>query len=324
MKEIKKIKFFFIFFLFFLFSQLIISENKIKPLDVKKIADGVYVHYGKHENIYEGSNIGDIGNLGFIIGDESIAVIDTGGSYQVGEALKLAIKKISQKPIKYVINTHVHQDHIFGNTAFLSEGVIIYGHFNLKKALKERGSQYIRQISEAGNKIKGTKIIFPHKIIAETSPDQVKKLSDKITINLGNRKLLLTSYPTAHTYSDASVFDLKTKTFFVGDLVQDERLPTMDGLVKNWIKVLNEIEKVDFKIMVPGHGKIQKDNTALKQTRTYLQVLYDDVVDALKKDIPAEKVIEIAGSSEKDKWILFDRVNPGNVVRTFMRYEWEY
>ena len=324
MKEIKTIKFFFIFILFFLFSQLIISENKIKPLDVKKIADGVYVHYGKHENIYEGSNIGDIGNLGFIIGDESIAVIDTGGSHQVGEALKLAIKKISRKPIKYVINTHVHQDHIFGNTAFLSEGVIIYGHFNLKKALKERGSQYIRQISEAGNKIKGTKIIFPHKIIAETSPDQVKKLSDKITINLGNRKLLLTSYPTAHTYSDASVFDLKTKTFFVGDLVQDERLPTMDGLVKNWIKVLNEIEKVDFKIMVPGHGKIQKDNTALKKTKTYLQVLYNDVIDALKKDIPAEKVIEIAAESEKDKWVLFDRVNPGNVVRTLIRYEWEY
>jgi len=324
MKEIKTIKFFFIFILFFLFSQLIISENKIKPLDVKKIADGVYVHYGKHENIYEGSNIGDIGNLGFIIGDESIAVIDTGGSHQVGEALKLAIKKISKKPIKYVINTHVHQDHIFGNTAFLSEGVIIYGHFNLKKALKERGSQYIRQISEAGNKIKGTKIIFPHKIIAETSPDQVKKLSDKITINLGNRKLLLTSYPTAHTYSDASVFDLKTKTFFVGDLVQDERLPTMDGLVKNWIKVLNEIEKVDFKIMVPGHGKIQKDNTALKKTKTYLQVLYNDVIDALKKDIPVEKVIEIAAESEKDKWVLFDRVNPGNVVRTIIRYEWEY
>ena len=324
MKEIKTIKFFFIFILFFLFSQLIISENKIKPLDVKKIADGVYVHYGKHENIYEGSNIGDIGNLGFIIGDESIAVIDTGGSHQVGEALKLAIKKISKKPIKYVINTHVHQDHIFGNTAFLSEGVIIYGHFNLKKALKERGSQYIRQISEAGNKIKGTKIIFPHKIIAETSPDQVKKLSDKITINLGNRKLLLTSYPTAHTYSDASVFDLKTKTFFVGDLVQDERLPTMDGLVKNWIKVLNEIEKVDFKIMVPGHGKIQKDNTALKKTKTYLQVLYNDVIDALKKDIPAEKIIEIAAESEKDKWVLFDRVNPGNVVRTLIKYEWEY
>ena len=141
---------------------------------------------------------------------------------------------------------------------------------------------------------------------------------------MGNRKLFLKSHPTSHTYADATVYDLKTKTFFVGDLVQDERLPTMDGLTKEWIKLLDEIEKVDFKIMVPGHGKIQTDNAALKKTKTYLQVLYNDVIDALKKDIPAEKVIEIAAKSEKNKWLLFDLVNPGNVVRTFMRYEWEY
>ena len=72
------------------------------------------------------------------------------------------------------------------------------------------------------------------------------------------------------------------------------------------------------------HGKIQKDNSALIKTKTYLQVLYDDVINAIKNDVPAEKVIEIAAKSEKDKWLLFDRVNPGNVVRTFMRYEWEY
>ena len=121
-----KIKiFFFIFFFLFLISPLISAKNKIKPLDVIKVADGVYVHYGKHENLYEG-NMGDIANLGFIIGGESIAVIDTGGSYIVGEALRLAIKKISQKPIKYVINTHVHQDHIFGNAAFVSKGAILW------------------------------------------------------------------------------------------------------------------------------------------------------------------------------------------------------
>ena len=298
--------------------------NQIQPLDVKEIAEGVYAHIGKHENFYENNNLGDIANLGFIIGDESIAVIDTGGSHQIGEAFRKAIKKVSKKPIKYVINTHGHQDHIFGNTAFISEGATIYGHYNLKKFLQERGSQYVRQINEIGDEIKGTSIIFPHKIIAETSQDETKKLSDEITIDLGNRKLLLVSHPTSHTYADATVYDLKTKTFFVGDLVQDERLPTMDGLTKEWIKLLDEIEKVDFKIMVPGHGKVQTDNAALKKTKTYLQVLYNDVIDALKKDIPAEKVIEIAAKSEKNKWLLFDLVNPGNVDRTFMRYEWEY
>ena len=318
-KKIFFVKIFFIIFINFL------NAETLKPLKVVEIADGIYIHYGKHEHFYEEKdNVGDIANLGFIIGDNSIAVIDTGGSHQVGEAFKLAIKKISKKPIKYVINTHGHQDHVFGNSAFVSEGATVYGHYNLKKFLKERGSQYVRQIVEAGDKVKGTSIIFPHKIIATTSSDETKKISNEIIIDLGNRKLLLTSHPTAHTYSDATVLDLKTKTFFVGDLVQDERAPTMDGLTKEWIKLLDEISKVDFKIMIPGHGKIQTDRTALNKTKKYLTVLYNDVIESLKKDIPAEQVIKTAAQSEKKNWVLFDRVNPGNVARTFMRYEWEY
>ena len=315
---------FILFKVFFFILIHSLNAEIIKPLKITKIADGIYIHYGKHENFYENNNIGDIANLGFIIGDDSIAVIDTGGSHQIGEALKLAIKKVSKKPIKFVINTHGHQDHIFGNTAFASEGATIYGHYKLKKFLKERGSQYVRQISEAGDNVKGTSIIFPHKIIATTSSDETKKLSNEITIDLGNRKLLLTSHPTSHTYSDATVYDFKTKTFFVGDLVQEERLPTMDGLTKEWIKLLDEIAKVDFKIMVPGHGKIQTDKTALNKTKKYLTVLYTDVINSLKNNVPAEKVIDTAAQSEKDEWVLFDRINPGNVARTFMRYEWEY
>ena len=315
--------FYFIFFLISFFSYQLIAETKIKPLNVIEIVDGVYVHYGKHENLYEG-NLGDIANLGFIIGDESIAVIDTGGSYKVGESLRLAIRKISSKPIKYIINTHVHQDHIFGNAAFISEGSLIYGHYKLKQALRERGSLYLAQINQIGDDGKNTKIVMPHKIIAETSTDETKKLSNRIIIDLGNRKLLLTSHEVAHTSADASVYDLNTKIFFVGDLVQDERLPTMDGLAKNWIKVLDEIEKVDFKIMVPGHGKIQTDNTALNKTKKYLQVLYDEVIEVLKKNISVEEGLNTIAQSEKNNWVLFDRVNPGNIVRTFMRYEWEY
>ena len=318
----KKNIFFCCLIIFFLVSPLIIAKNKIEPLNVIEITDGIYVHYGKHENIYEG-NVGDIANLGFIIGDESIAVIDTGGSLVVGEAFRLAIKKISQKPIKFVINTHVHQDHIFGNIAFVKEDAIIYGHYKLKKALQERGSQYMAQINQMGDELKGTRIIFPHKIIAETSKDETKKLSNSITIDLGNRKLFLTSHEVAHTYSDVSVYDLKTKTLFVGDLVQDERLPTVDGLAKNWIKVLNQIEKIDFNIMVPGHGKIQTDNSALNKTKKYLQILYDEVIEVLKKDIAVEDGLKTIAQSEKNNWVLFDRINPGNVVRTFMRYEWE-
>ena len=59
------------------------------------------------------------------------------------------------------------------------------------------------------------------------------------------------------------------------------------------------------------------------QTKKYLQILYDEVIEVLKKDIPVEDGLKTVAQSEKNNWVLFDRINPGNVVRTFMRYEWE-
>ena len=96
------LRIFFIFILYFLPNPTMLFGNQIQPLDVKEIAEGVYAHIGKHENFYENNNLGDIANLGFIIGDESIAVIDTGGSHQIGEAFRKAIKKVSKKPIKFL------------------------------------------------------------------------------------------------------------------------------------------------------------------------------------------------------------------------------
>ena len=82
----------FVLLIFFIFFKALLADQ-INPLKIKEIANGVYVHIGKHEHFYEEDNVGDIANIGFIIGDNSIAVIDTGGSHQIGEALRLAIKK---------------------------------------------------------------------------------------------------------------------------------------------------------------------------------------------------------------------------------------
>ena len=64
--------------------------------------------------------------------------------------------------------------------------------------------------------------------------------------------------------------------------------------------------------------------TSLNKTKKYLQTLHDETIDVLKNDIPIEEALKSIAQSERSKWVLFDRVNPGNIVRTFMRYEWEY
>ncbi|HSR02170.1 MAG TPA: MBL fold metallo-hydrolase, partial [Methylophilaceae bacterium] len=86
---------------------------------LKNVGDGIYVHHGEHLDIDAGYQ-GDICNISVVIGDKGVAIIDTGGSLKVGQTLHAAIRNITSLPIQYVINTHVHPDHIFGNGAFVA------------------------------------------------------------------------------------------------------------------------------------------------------------------------------------------------------------
>ncbi|MEO8333109.1 MAG: MBL fold metallo-hydrolase, partial [Gallionella sp.] len=104
------------------------------PLSVVQVAPGIYVHHGVHRDI----NIdygGDICNIGFIVGSKGVAVIDTGGSPKIGAQLRAAIRKVTDLPILYVINTHVHPDHVLGNAAFKGDQPTFVGHEKLADAM---------------------------------------------------------------------------------------------------------------------------------------------------------------------------------------------
>ena len=93
------------------------SLADVPAFDMQEVAPGNYVHLGRHASIEEPGR-DDIANIGFIVGEKCVAVVDTGGSVRVGMALKTAIRERTQLPICYVINTHVHFDHLLGNRAF--------------------------------------------------------------------------------------------------------------------------------------------------------------------------------------------------------------
>src|SRR5712671_1898739 len=100
------------------------------PLAVTEIAAGIFVHNGVHEEASSG-NKDAIANIGFIVGAEAVAVVDPGGSFEEGAALREAIRTRTAHPIRYVILTHVHPDHIFGAAAFRGDDPDFVGHAKL-------------------------------------------------------------------------------------------------------------------------------------------------------------------------------------------------
>lgn len=283
------------------------------PLSVSKIADGVFVHTGKHNDFGEHYD-GDIANIGFIVGAECVAVIDTGGSYKVGKALRESVKAVTALPIRYVINTHSHPDHIFGNSAFEQDQPEFIGHANLTKILVVNQDSLIRGLTkDLGEDAIGSKIIPPTRIVEET-----------MDIDLGGRILHLKAWPKAHTSTDLTVFDNKTNTLWTGDLLFISRTPSLDGDLKGWISAIDALKTINAQITVPGHGNpTEEKNVMLDKQNAYLTLLLTNVRSSIKNGVNLMDAISRDGQGGKGDWLLFEAVNRRNVNLAYPQLEWE-
>ena len=305
-------------FILYIFSLLFFTGNILASsthLSITEVAPGIFVHQGEHHDVDEGYQ-GDICNIGFIIGKDSVAVVDSGGSLEIGKALKASIRERTSLPIKYVINTHVHLDHIYGNAVFVNKNTKFIGHSELPKAMQLRKEIYERLNLEYLNTPIEKSIQIPPSIFIKVNESQI--------FDLGERKIKISAYPSAHTNNDITIEDLKTGTLWAGDLLFVERTPVVDGDIHGIIKVIDQLLSLKINLVIPGHGTPTiKWREAFKKHKNYFIILRDEVRNAIAEDIGLQEAIETVAQSEAKKWELFDVQNPRNINQAYTQLEWE-
>jgi quinoprotein relay system zinc metallohydrolase 2 len=274
----------------------------------------VFVHQGAHEET-TAANMGAIANMGFIVGRRCVAVVDTGGSLENGRRLRLAIRQKTSLPVCYVINTHVHPDHVFGNAAFKPDAPAFIGHEHLAAALLARRDHYRKTLA----RLIGEQAASVSELIAPT-----QAVSSEMTIDLGGRVLQLRAWPTAHTDTDLTVLDQATGTLWLGDLLFERRVPSLDGSLKGWLAVMETLRGVPARLVIPGHGAPGADwPGAMRDQERYLRGLLRDVRQAVRdRKTLSEAVANVAGD-ERSRWLLFDDYHARNVTTAYTELEWD-
>lgn len=293
------------------------------PLDIKQVPDKPIWYSTGNPGIPGKGNEGNTSNAGFVVTSDGIAVFDALGTPSHGWALLQAIRKISDKPIRYVIASHYHADHIYGLQAFRD-------HTDALIVAQERAGEYKENDQIADEKAdqrldqrRGVLEPWVNDKTRVVPPDITFK--DRMTIVLGDRRLTLLYAGPAHSSSDSMMMVEPDGVLFAGDIVQNSRIPFMnsdDVSTAQWLKALDEVEKLDPKFIIPGHGSSStRAKEAIAFTRDYIQYVRAAMTKAVQDWVDFDAAYAQTDWSVYKDMPAFAANNRGNAYRIFLELE---
>lgn len=257
---------------------------------VVPVAGGVHALFGRG------------GNIGFLVGSDAVVVVDAQFK-DLGPGIIRQIQKVSDKPIKYLVNTHHHGDHVGGNDSFRPFAVII-AHDNVRKRMIDAPATILRdypsrleEARKAGNEQRATalaeQIEWAKKVRIEEIPAPFVTFDSELRIHVGDETIHVWHTPPAHTDGDGVVFFEKARVVHMGDLLFNKVIPYIDagagGSAKGYLNALDKVlarVPPDAKV-IPGHGELT-DVAGIKAFRQYIV----DILEAARAAKAAGKTRE--------------------------------
>ncbi|OLE80783.1 MAG: hypothetical protein AUF76_14170 [Acidobacteria bacterium 13_1_20CM_2_65_9] len=255
-------------------------------------------------------------NTGFVIGDDGVAVIDTSASVdadgnfgtETTKQLLATIRKLTKLPVRFVINTHYHLDHVSANAVFVDAGAIVLAHRNV------RGWIHSENLRMFGKDIKPQQKAFIEALLPPTvTYDQ------PVDLYLGSREIRLRTF-SGHTGGDSVVLIPDAKVVFAGDLFWRNMLPNLiDASTKPWIDTLDTLAKNQADAtFVPGHGNVgnAQDVAAFREYLATLRKLVSDAQALRKSGEALADAVMPALSDKYNRWDFFKYLARPNILET--------
>ena len=263
-------------------------------------------------------NQGFISNSAVIIGDDGITVVDALGSPSLAEQLLAEIRKISDLPVKRVIATHYHADHIYGLQVFEEQGA---------EVMAPAGVEEYLQSQAAVDRLEERRFSLEPWVNDDTrlvDPDQY--LNKSTTIDEGNVKLVVNYLGKAHSEADLTVFVEPDNVFITGDVIFEGRIPFVgDSDSKAWLETLNDMAKKEgIAALIPGHGGLARDPLkAITLTRDYLAYLRENMGAGVEEMMTFDEIYSEIDWQRFEKLPAFDLGNRVNAYQVFLSMEKE-
>jgi glyoxylase-like metal-dependent hydrolase (beta-lactamase superfamily II) len=293
------------------------------PLKIEQVPGRPIWYSTGNPGIPGKDNEGNTSNAGFVVTSDGVVVFDALGTPSLGWALLQEIRQRTDKKIRYIVASHYHADHIYGLQAFRD-------HSDATIVAQERSGEY-RDNEETADEKASARLdqrraaLFPwvDNNTRVVPPDITFR--DRMTITLGDRRLTLLYAGPAHSSSDMMMMVEPDGVLFAGDIVQNGRIPFMnrdDVSTTQWLDALNEVEKLDPKFIIPGHGRTSTEaRQAIAFTRDYIQYLRTTMTAAVQNWTDFEVAYKEADWSGYRDMPAFASNNRGNAYRIFLELE---